>query len=297
MSTEACHDEDEEPLIASEDRPFAPRRSESSRGHDSPASCWTKVVLAGFASLAVLSVVPGAHVNGHPRSWNTDDGAVRLQVSAGSVNEEETDAYRSGACQDTRNWADGFTLCLSNGYKGPGCTTAGLTCEAYRAAGWCSNGKTWVDFATSAERRNPNEHCCACGGGSRSSFTSPASGLSATACSTYQDCAEMAGDCCPNFEGEILQCCNSAPVCLDTPDWTNGDTSCTQDGLGEADGCASGGLTCVGYLEQGHCENGAVVLGHESLFGAGFNNPELHCCACGRNVQKAGEPLVEVPSQ
>ena len=53
-------------------------------------------------------------------------------------------------------------------------------------------------------------------------------------------------------------------TCVDTPDWNN-----------------FSGRSCADYGAT-WCFGGAARPGHEWTLGATFNNPEQHCCACGK---------------
>ena len=42
------------------------------------------------------------------------------------------------------------------------------------------------------------------------------------------------------------------------------------------------GLSCAGYVEDGHCRDGKVVTGRSWAVGETYGYPELHCCVCGK---------------
>ncbi|KAL1520452.1 hypothetical protein AB1Y20_022033 [Prymnesium parvum] len=55
----------------------------------------------------------------------------------------------------------------------------------------------------------------------------------------------------------------ASAACTDTPRWSN-----------------QYGVTCEGYVRDGHCGGGAVLSGHEWAAGAAFDHPEANCCIC-----------------
>ena len=57
------------------------------------------------------------------------------------------------------------------------------------------------------------------------------------------------------------------PQCQDTEGWTN-----------------RFGADCDAYLHDGHCNGYRFVAGHEWTAGDGYDNPELHCCICGKGL-------------
>merc|ERR1712187_751361 len=78
------------------------------------------------------------------------------------------------ACTDTPNWNNGWSGCgdESLGFW-PFCENGkGWTCEGYAAKGWCkekscsSASETGGVYACGDNLNNPEQNCCACGGGS-----------------------------------------------------------------------------------------------------------------------------------
>jgi len=254
-----------------------------------------KGILVTGGAMCVLAVVlltwpHSAHGQGRQSLAGAMKEAVKLQASGESgvssaavaVDEEYTKEMKMKICVSTANWTDGFSLCNSDGTGGPGlCTPQGNTCEAYAVNQWCYDLKPVTDFAQQEERNSPHLNCCVCGGGSLEMHREPASGLKVQTCSSYTACAGQSGDCCPNAQGQMLQCCHSQPVCQDAADWKNGFTGCVKEGFNETDGCTIGGVTCHGYELQGLCANGAIVPGKEWAHGPSFNHPEQNCCVCG----------------
>lgn len=85
-----------------------------------------------------------------------------------------------------------------------------------------------------------------------------------------------------------------ADDCQDTASWANGYGGCAQEGFTEPD-CTSAGFTCKGYVTREWCRDGSVLSGMEWAVGDGWNNPELHCCACGGGEHSAlGSSVVAV---
>jgi hypothetical protein len=92
------------------------------------------------------------------------------------------------SCADTAAWTNG----------------AGPTCAKYVEEGWCRDGVVLQTWTTGDNWRNPELHCCACGGG------------------TYSEPAPPVSDC------------------QDAPDWTNGPSGlCCADYA--AEGFCKGG--------------------------------------------------------
>jgi hypothetical protein len=194
-------------------------------------------------------------------------------------------------CMDAQGWANGDNACLSNGYDGPGCSEGGLTCDAYEAhRAWCD------DAAYSGEATNyPELNCCACGGGTAYDAvlgsTEEAAGSlvqlksPAAHCVVHESCTAQAEagqkNCCPNDDGDMMDCCEGKGECVSDDSWANGFIACANQ-LTEEDGCTAGGLTCKGYVTQGYCKDGAAVEGMEDFLGGSYNHPELHCCECGK---------------
>ena len=86
---------------------------------------------------------------GKPESWEgakTDAPTGVLTVKPTSA---PTATGTSAGCVDTPGWSNG------NG-KG---------CKDYPTNKWCVDGKVLVKFTVSANFRNPDQHCCACGKG------------------------------------------------------------------------------------------------------------------------------------
>ena len=53
--------------------------------------------------------------------------------------------------------------------------------------------------------------------------------------------------------------------CEDDVGWNNGD-----------------GIFCSDYEQEKLCDNGYPSIIGKDLIGSLYNNPELHCCACGK---------------
>lgn len=84
--------------------------------------------------------------------------------------------------------------------------------------------------------------------------------------------------------------------CQDTASWGNGYAGCAGEGFTEPD-CTPEGYTCSGYVTRGWCRDGSVLSGMDWAVGDGWNNPEVHCCACGggeRSVSSSSSVTVIV---
>eukprot|EP00931_Biecheleriopsis_adriatica_P095621 TRINITY_DN69215_c0_g1_i1.p1 TRINITY_DN69215_c0_g1~~TRINITY_DN69215_c0_g1_i1.p1 ORF type:complete len:348 (-),score=58.06 TRINITY_DN69215_c0_g1_i1:69-1010(-) len=297
-------EEDVEPLMTARS---SARDIEYTQSELQTALNWqlaAKGLLIALALACVVATVqalrPSAENHQRPKGYSKSlessmRAAVELQAASSfasaagvEVDAAATSARKQHVCVSTANWTDGFSLCNVDGSAGPGlCTPDGNTCEAYAVHRWCNGRKPLQDFAAAEERNSPHLNCCACGGGSTSPSRETASGLAPQACSSYTACGSLSGDCCPNSQGEMLECCKSASVCTDTAEWANGWSKCIEEGYNESNGCTPGGLTCHGYELEGLCAHGAVASGKEWSLGSSTNYPEKHCCVCGggNNVQ------------
>lgn len=245
--------------------------------------------LAAFVCVAGFQIARGklfAATAAAPTAAGPTSGVARLH-SVPTARWLQGDA----TCEDAEGWSNGDNACLSNGYDGPGCTDNGLTCAAFEAHKQLCDDEAYIgkDF------NFPELNCCACGGGttydvalgsSSEAVVSPAKLKSPAAqCVVHASCAAQAEsgqkNCCPNDDGDMMDCCEGEGECVSDEAWANGYIACANE-LTEEDGCTAGGLTCKGYVTQGYCKGGAAVKGMEDFLGGRWNHPELHCCECGK---------------
>lgn len=167
-------------------------------------------------------------------------------------------------CEDDVKWANGY-FCQGEGKReSQGCTEAGWTCKAYELWGWCADGKVLQDWSIGDHLKNPDAHCCVCGGGAQEAGEDPDA---------------------LRYEGYLDA--GSRLTCADTPlagddsgmgTWGNGQVCIDGD-----EGCTVLGLTCEAYAARAWCEDGNLTM--PGYGGALFNTPEVHCCVCGGGKQ------------
>eukprot|EP00928_Gymnodinium_smaydae_P005729 TRINITY_DN1196_c0_g4_i1.p1 TRINITY_DN1196_c0_g4~~TRINITY_DN1196_c0_g4_i1.p1 ORF type:complete len:721 (+),score=151.87 TRINITY_DN1196_c0_g4_i1:36-2165(+) len=194
---------------------------------------------------------------------------VAMQALRRSMIDNVSHGLVRDGCTDIAGWANGVD-CRSQGFRASQhCSAGGWTCDAYELWGWCKDGKVAPGQTLNAgdAKRNPEQHCCVCGGGSKDRAAS--------------------GDELATFEGAGLGAELWRYSCADTDArWGNGQP-CESEGLGPEADCLSSGLTCEAYARRKWCSDGKPTSAGTAYLGDLWNNPEKHCCVCGGGVARS----------
>ena len=84
--------------------------------------------------------------------------SCKVVKSVGCVEVCQVEAYQKyGECYKSL-----CNKCVDNGGFDNG---SGKGCGDYEKRGWCSDGKVKVAWTTGDKYKNPEKHCCVCGGG------------------------------------------------------------------------------------------------------------------------------------
>merc|ERR1719478_307453 len=85
---------------------------------------------------------------------------------------------------DSPKWSNGHGDCDDERLTKKECTPYGMTCAGYVSMGLCADGAVIKghEWTTGSAFNNPEEHCCACGGGT-------GGGMRKSKCTTNEHCA------------------------------------------------------------------------------------------------------------